>query len=94
MASSAASSSPEEGWEFASYTRSAQVELLSIQRKIQDSDAQEHSFPGPSPSWTCFVTVDFSECLLPLPGSSEAEEVPQVRLRGERLTNTRLFPLG
>ncbi len=38
-------SSPEEGWGFASYTRSAQTELLPLQREIQN--AQEHSFPGP-----------------------------------------------
>ncbi len=39
-------SSPEEGWGFASYTRSAQTELLPLQREIHDADAQEHSFPG------------------------------------------------
>ncbi len=51
-------SSPEEGWGFASYTRSAQAELLPLQRKIQDADAQEHSFPGPRGG---LVTVDLKD---------------------------------
>ncbi len=40
-------SSTEEGWGFASYTRSAQAELLPLQREVQDADTQEHSFLGP-----------------------------------------------
>ncbi len=74
-------SSPEEGWEFASYTRSAQTELIPLQREIQDADAQEHSFPGPRRGLVHHGRPE--GCLLPHPGGSEAQEVPQVRLRGK-----------
>ncbi len=74
-------SSSKEGWGFAYYTRSAQAELLPLQRKIQDADAQEHSFPGPRGGLVRHGRPE--GCLLPHPGVSEAQEVPQVRLRGK-----------
>ncbi len=76
-------SSPEEVWGFAYYTRSAQIELLPLQRKIQDADAQEHSFPGPRGGLVRHGQPE--GCLLPHPGGSEAQEVPQVRLQGKGL---------
>ncbi len=76
-------SSSEEGWWFASYTRSAQAELLPLQREIQDVDVQEHSFPGPRVGLVRYGRPE--GCLLPHPGSLEAQEVPQVRLRGKGL---------
>ncbi len=66
-------SSSEEGWGFASYTRSAQAELLPLQREIQDADAQEHSFPGLRRGLICHGR----------PECSEAQEVPQVGLQGK-----------
>ncbi len=60
--------------------RSAQNELLPLQRGIQDADAQDHSFPGPRGGLAFHCQLE--ECLLPHPGGSETQEVPQVRLRG------------
>ncbi len=76
-------SSPQEGWGFAPYTRSAQAELLPLQREIQDADAQEHSFPGPRGGLVRHCRLE--GCLLPHPGRSETQEVLQVRLRGKGL---------
>ncbi len=76
-------SSLEEGWGFVSYTRSAQAELLPLQREIQDADAQGHSFPGPRGGLVRHCRLE--GCLLPHPGGSETQEVPQVRLRGKGL---------
>ncbi len=59
-------SSPEEGWGFATYTRSAQAELLPLQREIQDADAQDHSFPGPRVGLVHHCRLE--GCLLPHPG--------------------------
>ncbi len=66
-------SSVQEGW--GSYTRSSQAELLPLQRKIQDADAQELSFPGPRGGLVHHGRP--GGCLLPHPGGSEAQEVPQ-----------------
>ncbi len=73
----------EKGWGFASHTRSAQAELLPLQREIQDADAQEHSFLGPRGGLVRHGQPE--GCLLPHPGGSEAQEVPQVRLWGKDL---------
>ncbi len=79
----------EEGWGFASYSRSAQAELLPLQRKIQDADAQEHSFPGLRVGLVCHCWLE--GCLLPHSGNSETQEVPQVRLRGKGLQGSSLW---
>ncbi len=76
-------SSSKEGWGFASYTRSVQAELLPLQREIQGSNAQEHSFPDPRVGLVHHGQPE--GCLLPHSGGSEAQEVPQVRLRGKGL---------
>ncbi len=76
-------SSPEEGWGPVSYSRSTQTELFPLQREIQDADAQEHSIPSPRGGLVCHCRLE--GCLLPHPGRSEAQEVPQVCLRGKGL---------
>ncbi len=61
----------------------AQAELPHLQREIQDADAQEHSFPGLRGELVRHGRPE--GCLLPHPGGSEAQEVPQVRLQGKSL---------
>ncbi len=76
-------SRPEGGWGFASYTRSAQAELLPLQWEIQNAVAQEHFFPGPRGGLVCHCRLE--GCLLPHSRGLETQEVPQVRLRGKGL---------
>ncbi len=77
---------------FASCTRSAQTELLPLQREIQDADTQDHSFPGPRGGMVHHCRLE--GCLLPYSGGSGTQEFPQACPLGEILTNTRFFPLG